>query len=62
MYFVYRIQLTGEHIVNLINWQDTAYLPSAEVSSFFWEEDVITGVVSIIFIIMKLLCAQLTSP
>ncbi|XP_060065755.1 uncharacterized protein LOC132546077 [Ylistrum balloti] len=41
--FVQPIQLTGEHIVNLINLNDTAYLMSGEISGFFWEADILTS-------------------
>ncbi|XP_033763403.1 uncharacterized protein LOC117344681 [Pecten maximus] len=41
--YVQPIQLTGEYIVNLINLNDTAYLMSTEVSAFFWEADILTG-------------------
>lgn len=41
--YVQPIQLTGEYVVNLINLNDTAYLMSTEVSAFFWEADILTG-------------------
>ncbi|XP_062610379.1 tudor domain-containing protein 5-like [Saccostrea cucullata] len=42
-HYVLQLQLTSEVVVHLINLDGVAYLLSSDVSSFFWEDDVLTS-------------------
>ena len=43
-----RIQLTDSHIIHLIILDRTAYFVSSEISSFFWDEDILTSMVTLL--------------
>ncbi|XP_061169727.1 tudor domain-containing protein 5-like [Saccostrea echinata] len=43
IHYVLQLQLTSEVVVHLINLDGVAYLLSSDVSSFFWEDDVLTS-------------------
>ena len=45
-YLYYRIQVDESCVLHLINLNREAYIVSAEISDLFWEEDILTSMVS----------------
>ncbi|KAK3088903.1 hypothetical protein FSP39_025245 [Pinctada imbricata] len=44
-HYVLQLQLTSKHIVYLINLDGVGYLPSNDVSSFFWDTDILGSMI-----------------